>query len=172
LAAVAGAALDVPGSTAVVLVGAAWVGSLLPDADMAGARVYRRTRIERRVLLARGLGALARLPLRILVLLPHRGITHSLFACALAAFLAALGVSLVAPAVAVAAGVGVAIGYTAHIAADACTPSGVPAWAPLSRKRRWLLPAPARVRTGSLREYALTAVLTALLVAATVLLAG
>ena len=34
---------------AVVLVGAAWLGSMLPDADLAGAHVYRRTRLERRV---------------------------------------------------------------------------------------------------------------------------
>ena len=82
-AAVAGAALDVPTTTAVVLVSAAWLGSLLPDADMAGSRVYRRTRVERRNLLARAVGALVRLPLRLLVLLPHRGFTHSLAACAL-----------------------------------------------------------------------------------------
>jgi hypothetical protein len=49
LAGVAVAAVDSRGVTAAVLVGAAWIGSLLPDADLAGARVHRRTRIERRV---------------------------------------------------------------------------------------------------------------------------
>jgi membrane-bound metal-dependent hydrolase YbcI (DUF457 family) len=61
---------------------------------------------------------------------------------------------------------GVAIGSVAHVAGDACTPGGVPLHWPLSRRRRWLLPAPARIPTGSLREYAATAVLTAALLAA------
>jgi membrane-bound metal-dependent hydrolase YbcI (DUF457 family) len=172
LAAVSGAALDVPGSTAVVLLGASWLGSMLPDADLAGAKVYRRTRVERRVLLARGFGSLARLPLRLLILLPHRGMTHSLFGCALATVLAGVLVALAAPAFAVAAGAGVAIGYAAHIAADACTPSGVAVWAPVSRRRLWLLPTPARIPTGSLREYAVAALLAALTLLALVQLTG
>jgi inner membrane protein len=172
LAVVSGAALDVPVSAAVVLVGASWLGSMLPDADLAGARVYRRTRVERRVLLARGVGSLARLPLRLLVVLPHRGVTHSLFAGALAAVLAGILVSLAEPSVAVTAGAGMAIGYLAHIAADACTPSGVAVWAPVSRRRHHLLPAPARIPTGSLREYGLAALLATLLLTATVVLTG
>jgi membrane-bound metal-dependent hydrolase YbcI (DUF457 family) len=172
LAAVSGAALDVPATTAAVLVGAAWLGSLLPDADLAGARVYRKTRVERRVLVARLAGSVVRLPLRLFVALPHRGVTHSLMGCALTAALVAWLVSFADPAVALAAGAGIAIGYGAHIAADACTPSGVALWAPLSAKRRRLLPARAQIRTGSLREYAVTALLASLLVAATVLLSG
>ncbi len=53
---------------------------------------------------------------------------------------------------AVLAAAGVAVGYVAHVAADACTPGGVRAWAPLSRERVWLLPPRARIRTGSARE--------------------
>src|SRR4051794_29265520 len=88
-----------PGAvTAVVVVGAASVGSMLPDADLAGARVCRRGRVERRVLLARVVGALVRLPLRLLVVLPHRGVTHSVFGWALASLAAGLLVSLAAPA--------------------------------------------------------------------------
>src|SRR6185295_17855998 len=102
---------DAPAADAVVLVGAAWLGSLLPDADLAGSRVYRRTRVERRVLLARLAGSLARLPLRLLVVLGHRGLTHSLLACAVAALLCGAAVSLVAPTLAVAAGAGLALGY-------------------------------------------------------------
>ena len=64
----------------------------------------------------------------------------------------------------------VAIGYLAHIAADACTPGGVPVFAPLSRRRHWLLPRPARIPTGSLRELAVAAALLAGAVVATVLL--
>jgi membrane-bound metal-dependent hydrolase YbcI (DUF457 family) len=63
--------------------------------------------------------------------------------------------SLAAPAIAGAVGGGVALGYGAHIAADACTPAGVRAWAPFSAKRTWLLPSRARVRTGSVRDYVL-----------------
>jgi membrane-bound metal-dependent hydrolase YbcI (DUF457 family) len=161
LAAVAAAALDVEATGAAVLVGAAWLGSMLPDADLAGARVYRRTRLERRVVLARLAGSLARLPLRLLTVLRHRGVTHSLLACVAAALLCGAAVSLVAPGVAVAAGAGLALGYGAHLIADACTPSGIALWAPLSRKRRWLLPRAARIPTGSLREYAVAAALAA-----------
>jgi len=153
LAAVSAAAVDARGTSAAVLIAGAWIGSLLPDADLAGARVYRRTRFERRAPLLWLAGLLLRLPVRLLTLLPHRGFTHSVLACGLAALLSALAASLVDPDVAVAAIVGVAIGYGSHVAADACTPSGVPLWAPFSRRRRWLLPAPARIRTGSAREY-------------------
>jgi membrane-bound metal-dependent hydrolase YbcI (DUF457 family) len=148
------------------------VGSLLPDADIADARVYRRTRIERRVPLVRLAGALLRLPVRLLVLLPHRGPTHSVLACVLATVLACAVVSLTAPDLAPAAAVGMAIGYGAHLAADACTPRGVPAWAPFSRRRRWLLPARARIKTGSMREHLALLVLTVLLLAVTLPLLG
>src|SRR3954454_5141548 len=97
LAALSAAAVQTSRGAAVVVVGAAWVGSLLPDADLAGARVYRRTRIERRLVVARVLGRLARVPLRLLMLLPHRGLTHSLLACALAALAAGALVSVAAP---------------------------------------------------------------------------
>jgi inner membrane protein len=172
LAAVSAAALDLPAPVALALVGTAWLGSMLPDADRAGAQVYLRTRLERRVSLLRAFGALGRLPLRVLIVLPHRGPTHSLVGCALAAALAAALASLVVPTFTAAVGAGMAIGYLAHIAGDACTPAGVPLWAPLSRRRHWLVPRPARVPTGSLREYALTALLTVALTAATIALAG
>ena len=80
--------------------------------------------------------------------------------------------SLVVPAAAVDVGAGVAIGYLAHIAADACTPSGVALFAPLSRRRWWLAPAWARIPTGSAREFALASLVAVTTVAATVLLAG
>ena len=171
LAAVAAAASDAPPETAAVLIAAAWLGSLLPDADKAGSHIYQRTRLERRHLSARALGAIARLPLRLLVALPHRGITHSVFACALAAAVAGALVSLVAPELAAAAAVGTGIGYGAHVAGDACTPGGVALWAPLSRKRRWLLPAFARIPTGSLRETAAAALFTVLSLGAVLMLA-
>ena len=67
---------------------------------------------------------------------------------------------------------GLAIGYLAHVAGDACTPGGVALWAPLSARRRWLLPAPARIPTGSLRELAATTLLAAISLGAIVVLAG
>ena len=172
LAAVSGAAVDVSTSTGAVLLGAAWLGSMLPDADRGGTRIYHRTRIERRVRLVGALGWLARLPLRLLTLLPHRGVTHSIIACAAAAVLSGLLVAAADPALAGAAAAGMAIGYATHIAGDACTPSGVAAWAPISRRRYWLLPPGLRIPTGSLREYALTVLVTAGLVAATFALTG
>ncbi len=163
LAAATVAAVDAPGASAAVLIGAAWVGSLLPDADLAGARFYRRTRIERQVPLVWLAGMLLRLPVRLATLLPHRGPTHSVLACALATALTGVVAWLIHPDLALAASGGTAIGYGAHIAADACTPSGVPVWAPFSRRRRWLLPARARIPTGGLREYLSLALLGVLL---------
>src|SRR3954469_1204067 len=165
-AALTAAALDVPVATTAVLIATAWLGSMLPDVDKAGSHIHRRTGPERRPLPVRAAGSLVRLPLRLLTLLPHRGITHSVFACVLAGALAGLLTSIVAPALAVTAGAGCALGYAAHVAGDACTPSGVPLWAPLSRRRHWLLPRPARIPTGSLREIAAATLLTALFVVA------
>ena len=145
---------------------------MLPDADRAGSRVYRPTRIERRLWPARVLGWLARLPLRALVVLRHRGLTHSLVATAGAAVACGLLASLVAPPAAITVGAGVAIGYLAHVAADACTPSGVALFAPVSGRRRWLLPSPARIPTGSAREQMVAVLLAVASVTATVLLAG
>jgi membrane-bound metal-dependent hydrolase YbcI (DUF457 family) len=75
--------------------------------------------------------------------LRHRGITHSVAACLAVTWLA------------VATGfLGLAIGYVAHVVADACTPAGVRALAPVSRRPVHLLPRRARIPTGSLREIA------------------
>ena len=93
-------------------------------------------------------------------MLKHRGITHSLAAGALTALAAWWLASLVVPDVATAIATGIAIGYLAHVAADACTPSGVALFAPLSSRRRHLVPKPARIPTGSVREAALAVLLT------------
>src|SRR3954470_4550246 len=117
LAAVSAAALDASAPAAAIVVGSAWLGALLPDADRAGARLYRRTPIEHRLPLLRPFGLLARLPLRVLIALPHRGPTHSLFGCAVAAAVAAALTSVVAPELAPLVAVGLAIGYLVHIGA-------------------------------------------------------
>ena len=110
----------------------------------------------------RVLGWFARIPLRLLMLLGHRGITHSLVACAVVAFAASLLSREFAA--------GLAIGYLAHVAADACTPGGVPLLAPLTRRRWWLLPRRIRIPTGSWRELAVATVLTVAAVAGTLAL--
>jgi hypothetical protein len=74
-----------------------------------------------------------------------------------------VAVRLVDSAFASAAAAGVAIGYGVHLAADPCTPSGVPLWAPFSGRRHWLLPARARINTGSAREHVARALLSMLL---------
>lgn len=146
------------------LVAAAVFGSRLPDVDQLGARVNRRTRLERRTRLAGATGAVVRLPLVMFALVvSHRTVTHSALACAAAAVLAVLVASQAGTTVAHVVAGGAAIGYAAHVAADACTPAGVRLWAPLSRQRVWLLPPRAPIRTGSSREAAVAAVAAAAL---------
>lgn len=164
LAVAAGRVLDTGSLETAGLAAAALFGSWLPDVDRLGARVHRRTRIERRKRLVGGAGAVLRLPLRMFALLvPHRTITHSAAACAAVAALAALVASPAGASVAVVVAAGVAIGYASHVATDACTPAGVSLWAPLSLRRVWLLPRRARIRTGSWREAAFAAVAAAAL---------
>src|SRR3954471_10347675 len=93
-AALTAAAVAAPVATAPVLVGTAWFGSMLPDADKAGSHIHRRTGLERRHLPIRVAGSLVRLPLRLLSLLPHRGVTHSVPACAVAGVFAGALMSL------------------------------------------------------------------------------
>jgi inner membrane protein len=158
VAVAAGRALEAGPVETVGLAAAAFVGSWLPDVDQLGARVHRRTRLERRTLLAGAAGAVVRLPLVILAaVVSHRTVTHSAFAgAAVAALVAALALPAGGALALVVAG-GVAIGYASHLAADACTPAGVCLWAPLSWRRVWLLPPRARIRTGSWRELACAA---------------
>lgn len=91
----------------------------------------------------------------------HRGITHSLFACALlGAGTVALGMALPPPGILLTGGL--VVGYSAHVLADGCTPHGIQLWAPVSRRRVRLLPRRARIRTGSPSEGLLAAVSGAL----------
>jgi hypothetical protein len=123
LAVAAGRVLDAGPLETAGLAAVAVLGSRLPDVDQVGARVHRRTRLERRSRLAGAAGALLRLPLRMLAaVVSHRTVTRSALACAAAAALAALVASPAGTTVAFVAAGGVAIGYAAHVAADACTP--------------------------------------------------
>jgi inner membrane protein len=136
---------------------AAFYGSWLPDIDQLGSRVHRRSAPERRSLVAGLVGVVLRLPvLAFAVIARHRGVCHSLAGAFLAGLLAALVCAPVGGAVWIVVGGGVFAGYMAHLAADALTPSGVPLWVPLSRRRVWLLPRAWRIPTGSWREGGVT----------------
>jgi membrane-bound metal-dependent hydrolase YbcI (DUF457 family) len=164
LAIAAGRVLDVAPLETAGLAAAALFGSRLPDVDQLGARVHRRTRLERRTRLAGAAGMALRIPPAMFELVvSHRTVTHSALACAAAAAVTALAASPAGAGVALVVAAGVAIGYAAHVAADACTPAGVTLWAPLSRRRVWLLPPRARIRTGSWREAAFSALAVAAL---------
>ena len=144
---------------------AAVYGSWLPDIDQFGTRVHRRSRLERRSLVAGAVGALLRLPLVAFgALASHRAATHSALACV--AVTGGVGLALTPLGLAVAPIVagGMGLGYAAHVLADACTPAGVRLWWPLSRRRVWLLPAGRRIATGTIRELLLATCVLALVV--------
>src|SRR3954454_3796836 len=165
LALAAARVLDASSAESVGVAAGALIGSRLPDVDQPGARAHRPSLLERRSVVVGIAGAALRLPGRVFaVLVRHRGVTHSALACALSAGAAALVAYPAGPAgLVVAAGIG--LGYAAHVAADACTPGGVTLWAPLSRRRMWLLPRGLRITTGSLPEALLAAALVAALAA-------
>ena len=155
----AGQAVGADGLETAGLTAAAFSGSRLPDTDQLGSRVHRRSRLERANLLARTIGLLLRLPVIAFALVArHRGITHSVLACTLVATVVFLVVAPLDGTSAAVVGGGVGIGYGGHLLADARTPSGVPLFSPLVRRRVWLLPRPARIPTGSLRELMLATV--------------
>jgi membrane-bound metal-dependent hydrolase YbcI (DUF457 family) len=157
-----------PLETAAAAAAAIW-GSWLPDADRLGTRVHRRGRLARRHLAPVALGAVLRLPLVVFALLArHRGLSHTLAACGLLAAVAGLMAAALG-GLGAAAAAGCALGYFAHVLADACTPSGVCLWWPVSRRRVWLLPRPLRIRTGSPREALLALAAATVAVAVAVL---
>jgi membrane-bound metal-dependent hydrolase YbcI (DUF457 family) len=170
-AVVAADAFD-PGTAALAVIAAsALLGTRLPDADVPRARIYRRTLTERRIWLIHVLGTIVRRPLVFAQRFQHRGITHSLTACAVVSVVLGLMASLASGPAGVVVGSGVAIGYLTHIALDACTLGGVCAWAPFKRNPAWLLPPRARIRTGSLAELGFAIVFAAVATCALALVA-
>jgi inner membrane protein len=142
--------------TAAVAAGAV-IGALPADIDQPGARVHRRSRLERR---HRLVGATAA-PLRgaasaAAYALPHRGPTHSLFVVTVVSIAAAAVLPLPLA-------VGFAGGYLAHVLADGCTPGGVALLWPFSRRRIVLLPTRLAIPTNSVREVVLLIGVLALL---------
>lgn len=130
LGALSGATLAATGlfESEPLAIAAAMLGALLPDIDHPYSRLGRKMR-----------------PVSDLVALVfgHRGITHSLFAV-----LAMLLLLLQAPQWFGYAGA-LAVGYLSHLAADACTPSGVPLLWP--RRRIFRVPG-VSIQTGSISE--------------------
>lgn len=136
----------------------ALVGSLLPDADHASAKIHQPTSIERRFW-PLGLAALIlRVPLRLAALLPHRGpVTHGFPAVAWTLDAAMIAHTELSRTLALLVA-GVVVGYLAHLLADGATVSGLPGY-PFTH-RVHTLPAPLRVtvtRTPSRREHAYAA---------------
>jgi len=123
------------------------LGALLPDLDTASSKLAS---------LSLGGGRpLAPLALALHRALGHRGLLHSP-AGWLGFGLLCLPLALWAPWPAPLA---LFMGYGSHLAADACTRSGIPAW-PSRKDRRWhLLPPRLRLTTGSWAEDALTPLL-------------
>lgn len=113
-------------------------GALLPDLDAGDAKVAHLS-----VGGIRLLGPISRAMRRTL---GHRGPMHSPFALVpLGAACLALGILWDGPAAAA-----LWLGYASHLAADACTRTGIPLGR--SDRRLFLLPEPIRFVTGSLAE--------------------
>ena len=128
---------------------ASLLGSRLPDVDQLGARIHRRTRLERRSVTAAAIGWIARLPMTLFALVArHRGATHWLTTAVATSAVCAAAAAAVWVNLALPVGVGVGCGYCAHLIADACTPHGAPLLGPFNRQCVHLLPHGHRIRTG------------------------
>lgn len=129
------------------LVALAALGALLPDLDAAESKAKH---------LSVGWG-IAPLALPALILhraFGHRGLLHS--ALSLALFGLPLSFWWGGPS-----SLALVLGYASHLAADACTRTGIPFLYPL-RRRLFLLPPALRLVTGSVEEEALLPLLAAL----------
>jgi membrane-bound metal-dependent hydrolase YbcI (DUF457 family) len=121
------------GLVAVAAVCASLLGSRLPDADESGARIHRRTRLERRSIVTRLAGRVLRLPMTIFAALAqHRGATHWLLSGAAVTIVLAGAARALWPPLTLPVATGTGCGYCAHLLADACTPHGAHCSAPLA----------------------------------------
>lgn len=143
------AAVDSGGLVAAAAVCASLLGSRLPDVDQPGARIHRRTRLERRSLTAGLAGRVLRAPMTIFAaLVTHRGATHWLLSAAVATIVLAGAARALWPPLALPIAIGAGCGYCAHLLADACTPHGAPLVGPFSGRCVHLLPPRMRLGTG------------------------
>lgn len=116
------AAVDSGPLAAAAAVCASLLGSRLPDADQPGTRICRRTRLERRSLIASLAGGALRLPMTAFAgLAQHRGATHWLLSAAAATIILTGAAGALSPALVLPVAIGVGRGYCAHLLADACT---------------------------------------------------
>ena len=107
------------------------LGSRLPDIDQLGARIHRRSRLERRSLSAAIAGATLRLPLTLFAAgARHRSVTHWLLSAAVVTLLLAALAAAAWPPLMLPIALGTGCGYVAHVVADACTPHGAPLLGP------------------------------------------
>jgi membrane-bound metal-dependent hydrolase YbcI (DUF457 family) len=122
-----------------LIIGCTALGSLLPDLDAAESKIKHLSlgRIKPFYLPARAIHQQW----------GHRGFTHSLLGLAAATL---LSLTLIHP-VGWESCAALVAGYSSHLAADACTKSGIPALYP-SRRRYHLLPPRLRLVTGSQAE--------------------
>lgn len=148
------AALDCGRLAAIVAVCTSVLGSRLPDVDQPGARIHRRTSLERRHRIARLTGRVLRLPLTIFAAVAqHRGATHWLLSAAVTTIVLALAAGALWAPLALPVAIGTGCGYGAHLLADACTPHGAPLLGPFSTRRVHLLPHTQRIATGGIGDH-------------------
>jgi membrane-bound metal-dependent hydrolase YbcI (DUF457 family) len=138
-------------SGAAVAAGALWtslLGSRLPDIDQFGARIHRRTRLERRSPTAALRGGALRLPMTIFAgLAGHRGFIHWLSGGVAATTILAAAAGAIWAQLALPVAIGTGCGYAGHLLADACTPHGAPLLGPVHARCVHLLPAGRRIVT-------------------------
>ncbi len=115
------------------------LGALLPDLDAAESQIKH--------LSVAGIKPFAPISLLVNRTFGHRGLLHSLVGWGIAT-LALLPLALVGG---LAVPLAISLGYLSHLAADACTKSGIPFLYP-NRKRYHLLPRSHRLTTGSQAE--------------------
>jgi membrane-bound metal-dependent hydrolase YbcI (DUF457 family) len=166
------AAVDSGALVATGAVCASLLGSRLPDADQLGTRIHRRTRLERRSLVAALAGGVLRRPMTIFArLASHRGATHWLLSGAAVTIILAAGAGALWASLTLPVALGMGCGYGGHLLADACTPHGAPLLGPFSVRRIHLLPAGHRVATGGLTDALMlvTAIITAVVLGLVVL---
>jgi membrane-bound metal-dependent hydrolase YbcI (DUF457 family) len=160
------AAMDSGAAVATGAFCASLLGSRLPDADQRGARIHRRTRLERRSVGAALLLGVLRLPMTIFACVTkHREATHWLLSGAAATIVLTVAVGAAWTPLRLPVMIGLGCGYSSHVVADACTPSGAPLLGPFSVRHVHLLPPRGRMATGGLGDLLI-------LIAATLTAAG
>ncbi|WP_119322239.1 metal-dependent hydrolase [Capsulimonas corticalis] len=125
-----------------VLAAVAALGALLPDLDASRSKLSSWE--------VAGVRPLVPLAALVHSAWGHRGPLHSLYGLTL---IACVG-GMLAPALGWRPAAALTLGFASHLAADACTRTGIP-FLPWRKRRYWLLPSRLRLSTGSSAEDAL-----------------